>query len=207
MVTLQPSKTKIRNKVKNIPKNDKLLLSVVIPTFNHADRLDKCLTSLFQQDFPLSKYEVIIVSDDINGDTPKVLKNYSKKHPNLQIITNHEAKGSDYARNLGINVVKTNLIVFTDDDCIFPQDWLHKIAKKFQNNKVLCLQGTQQCRGKWGKFMQEGKEYLQILKKKRALDTKNLTIRRDIILQYKFDEKMQAGGDYELGQRLFEKIG
>ena len=206
MGIVQTSESVNRGKVRNSLKNDDLILSVVIPTYNHADHLDRCLNSLFKQDIPLSNYEVIVVSDDIRVEPAKVLERYLKKYPNLQVIRNHERKGSDYARILGVKQAKTKWIVFTDDDCVFPHYWLRKIAQKFQKGKVLCIQGTQECRGKWGRFMQEGEEYLQRLKKRRALDTKNLAIRRDIILQYKFDEKMHAGGDYELGQRIFKKI-
>ena len=188
------------------PVADEPVLSVVIPTYNRPNRIAACLKSLFKQDYPLSKYDVIVVNDYSSNDTPKVLEKYLNKYPNLKVIWNHERKGSDYARNLGAKEAKTKVIVFTDDDCIFPHCWLRKIAKKFENDNVLCLQGTQECRGKWGRYAQEGEEFLQILKKKRALDTKNLAIRRDIILKYKFDERIQAGGDYELGQRLFKKI-
>ena len=182
------------------------VLSVVIPAHERAYYLHKCLDSLFKQNYPLSKYEVIVIVDSSDGNAQKVLDRYLKNYPNLQVIRNAESKGSCYARNLGVKRTKGKVVVFTDSDCILPPDWLHKIARKFENRKVLCVQGTQECKGKWGKFMYEGEEAIRFMKKRRALDTKNLAIRRDLILQYKFDRKMLHCGDYELGQRLSKDI-
>ena len=179
---------------------------MVIPTYNSAFHLGNCLNSLFKQNYPLSKYEVIVVDDNSNDNTPKVLERCLKKYPNLQVIRNNENKGSNYSRNLGVKKGKGKVVVFTDSDCILPPDWLHKIAKKFENEKAVCVQGTQECKGKWGKFMYEREEAIRFFKKRRALDTKNLAIRRDLILQYKFDQKIRDCGDYELGQRLSKDI-
>ncbi len=183
-----------------------VVLSVVVPTYNRAYRLNSCLKSLFKQSFPSSKYEVIVVDDHSNDDTPKVLKKFLGNSAPLHVIRNHENKGSIHARILGVEKAKANVVVFTDSDCILPPDWLHKIAKKFENKEVLCLQGTQECRGTWGKFMYEREEAIEYYRKRKTLDTKNLALRKDLFLQYKFDMKINVAGDYELGQRLSREI-
>ena len=196
----------IRSNIKYSSVIDDIVLSVVIPTYNRAYQLDRCLNSLFKQTYPLSKYEVIVVDDDSRDNTPTVLEKYLKKYPTLQVIRNYENKGSDYARTVGVKRAKARVVIFTDSDCILPPDWLHKIAKKFENKKVLCVQGTQECKGKWGKFMYQREDTITFYKKRRTLDTKNLAIRRELFLQYKFDPKMPVAGDYELGQRLSKDI-
>lgn len=183
-----------------------VVLSVVIPTYNRGYQLDRCLNSLFKQNYPLSRYEVIIVDDHSKDSTPKVLEKYLKKYPTLQVIRNYENKGADYARTVGVERAKARVVVFTDSDCILPPDWLSKIAKKFENEKVLCVQGTQECKGKWGKFMYELEEAIAFYKKRGTLDTKNLAIKKELFLQYKFDPEMPVAGDYELGQRLSKEI-
>ena len=181
-------------------------LSVIIPTYNRGNYLDRTLNSLFKQDYPLSKYEVIVVDDASTDNTYKVLDKYLKKYSNLQVIRNNENRGSDYARTLGVKMAKARVLVFTDSDCILYPDWLHKIAKRFENERVLCVQGTQECKGKWGKFMYEGQEAIDFFKKRNILDTKNLALNRNLFLKYKFDPKMSSSCDYELGQRLSKDI-
>lgn len=181
---------------------DAVALSVVIPTYNRAYQLDSCLGLLFKQSYPRWKYEVIVVDDNSNDETPKVLGRYSMKYPNLKVIRNKENKGPYYSRNLGVSLSKGEIVIFTDSDCMFPSDWLLKMEKAFQDREVFCVQGTQEYRGKFAGLEAEGDLFLKMLQKLRGLDTKNLGIRRDLILKYRFDEACKVAGDRELGQRL-----
>lgn len=185
---------------------EELFLSVIIPAHNREHYLDLCLDSLFRQNYPSSKYEVILINDNSTDNTKKLLERYSKRYVNFNVINNSNKKGSFNARALGVKSANANIIVFTDSDCILPSDWLSKIAKKFEDSNVLCVQGTQKCEGKWGKFMHEGEKSLNILKKKRALDTKNLAIRKNLIFKYSFNDILSNTCDYELGQRISEDV-
>jgi glycosyltransferase involved in cell wall biosynthesis len=206
MIDQSSDSAKIISIPKCCSKKEELFISVIIPAYNREEYLGLCLDSLFKQSFPLLKYEVIVIDDNSTDNSKKLLENYSKKYVNLNVINNSDKNGSDHARALGIKNANADIIVFTDSDCILPSDWLSKIAKKFENRNVLCVQGTQKCEGKWGKFMHEGEKSLHILKKKRALDTKNLAIRKNLIFKHSFNKTISNTGDYELGQRLSRNI-
>ena len=185
--------------------------SIVIPTYNRADQLVSCLDSLLKQSYPLQKCEVIVVDDNSKDETQEVLSRYSRKFPNLRVIRNKENKGPYYSRNLGVSLLKGEIVAFTDSDCILPFDWLLKIEKMFQDRKVLCLQGTQKYGGKFPGVEDEGEELLKRLQKRKGMDTKNLAIRRNLILKYRFDAERSIGrgdrgGDSELGLRLNEDL-
>ncbi len=179
-----------------------IFLSVVIPTYNRACQLDNCLTSLFKQNYPWEKYEVIIINDNSNDETHKVTNKYSKKYSNVKVIKNKKNSGPYYGRNLGAKLSQGPIVVFTDDDCNFPLNWLTKIERSFQNQGISCVQGTQKYGGKDLSPEAEDEFYIEMLKKRNGLDTKNLAIRRDLILKHKFDERIRVTGDAELGLRL-----
>jgi len=183
------------------PKED-VYLSVVIPTYNRGYQLANCLDVLFKQNYPPFKYQIIVVNDNSRDETPEVLNKYSIKYLNLKVIKNKERKGPYYSRNLGAKCSKGEIVIFTDDDCMFPSNWLSKIHETFQNPEVSCVQGTQQYRGKIPSLEPEGKFYLKMLQQRRSLDTKNLAIRRSLILKYRFNEAFETSGDRELGSRL-----
>jgi glycosyltransferase involved in cell wall biosynthesis len=183
------------------PKKD-VNLSVIIPTYNRASQLNNCLSFLFKQNYPLKKYEVIVIDDNSHDETPEVLSRYSAKYSNLKVIRNIKRKGPYYSRNLGVNLSKGEIVLFTDDDCTFSDDWLLEFEKAFRNGEISCVQGTQQYRGEFPSLEAEGKFYLKMLQKQRGLDTKNLAIRRKLILKYSFDEALGTMGDRELGVRL-----
>jgi len=176
--------------------------SVVIPTYNRSHQLDQCLDFIFRQNYPLEKYEVTVVDDNSNDETTEILYKYSKNYQNFNIIRNKQRKGPYYSRNLGAKSSKGEVVIFTDDDCLVPSDWLSKVCKIFQNPSISCVQGTQLYRGKFPNLEAEGKCYLKSLQQRTCFDTKNLAIRKSLILEYRFDENFKTGGDRELGKRM-----
>lgn len=98
--------------------------SVLIPTYNRSDKLDRCLAALAHQIFPHDQYEVIVVDD---GSTdlhlPAVLEKWRHRlrfHPFYQ-----KNQGQGIARNLGIHHAKGEIIVFLGDDIMVTPTFLH----------------------------------------------------------------------------------
>lgn len=105
----------------------KVGVSVIIPTYNRKESLEKCLDSLLRQSYR-EKYEVIVVDDGSNDSTSEVVKKLQRKHKNLRYFY-QENKGPAVARNLGIKKSKGRIIAFTDDDCVVDKNWLKNIVK------------------------------------------------------------------------------
>ncbi len=105
--------------------------SIVIPTYNRAGLLEKCLSSILHQDYPKNKYEVIIINDGSIDSTEKIIKNFIKKHKNIKYFK-QKNKGHAVARNLGFSKAKYKIIVSTDDDCSVDKYWLKRIEETFK---------------------------------------------------------------------------
>lgn len=91
------------------------LLSVVIPMYNCAPVITRCLDSI---DYP--EAEIIVVNDGSKDNGAEVVNEYSIAHPNVRLI-NKENGGASSARNLGIEEAKGKYIAFIDaDDFWFP---------------------------------------------------------------------------------------
>lgn len=88
--------------------------SVVIPTFNRAASLERCLRAL-----PLD-LEVVVVDDGSTDGTPGVPERVS--HPRLRFIRKSNG-GPATARNRGTRTATGSIIVFTDDDCVPSPGW------------------------------------------------------------------------------------
>lgn len=91
--------------------------SVVIPTFNRAQVLRKCLDALAAQTH--ADYDVIVVNDGSTDETERVVQSY----PFARCI-NQPHQGGAHLLNVGWRNGTGDMILMTDDDCIGPPNWL-----------------------------------------------------------------------------------
>lgn len=89
-------------------------ISVVIPTFNRRDVVVRSLKALFEQDFPASNFEIIVVDDGSTDGTADEVRRLSA--PCRMRLIEQENSGPGAARNAGVLAVESELILFLDDD-------------------------------------------------------------------------------------------
>ena len=97
----------------------KILLTIIITNFNKEKYLNECLKSITKQ--KLEKIEIILIDDNSNDRSKKILKKYKKK---IQIIYNKKNLGPSICRNIGIKKANGLYLAFIDaDDKIY-----HKLS-------------------------------------------------------------------------------
>ncbi len=105
-------------------------VSVIVPARNEADVLPWTLGSLMKQDFP-GKWEVIVVDDRSDDDSPRVLRELTARYSNLRVVRvdeNFGASPKKQALAKGIAASSAELIVTTDADCQYHPDWLQSMV-------------------------------------------------------------------------------
>ena len=108
------------------------LISVIIATHNSEATIEKCLTSLISQTYPLEKYEIIVVDD---GSKDKSVELSKKLNVDKVIVTNPCSLG--HARNIGVKEAQGKFLAFFDSDCIAKERWIETIAKELENNDAI----------------------------------------------------------------------
>ena len=111
-------------------------ISIIIPVYNEAQNLEKCLDNIFQQ--TLKDIEVICIDDGSTDDSLKILNNYKGRYSNL-IVLQQENSGAGKARNHGIETATGEFIAFMDADDWYPSTTILKnlyIAAKYHNVEV-----------------------------------------------------------------------
>ncbi len=93
-----------------------MLFSVIIPTCNRVEQLNKCL-ALLKPDIQLINSEIyeVIVSDDSKDDSTMML--IQQKFERVKYI-NGPKRGPAANRNNGAKHAKGEWLIFIDDDCI-----------------------------------------------------------------------------------------
>jgi len=93
-------------------------LSVIIPTHNRQDALEKVLRGLERQSALEEIQEVLVVDDGSTDDTPGTVSRISKTSPLRIRLLRQDQCGQAAARNRGLREAATNLVLFLDDDII-----------------------------------------------------------------------------------------
>ena len=112
-----------RNEVKVLPR-----FSVIVPTFDRADALRRCLDSLVRLDYPWDRFEVVVV-DDGSPDPPAGVVAAFEERLDLVFLKQPNG-GPGAARNLGIGRATGDYVAFTDDDCTASPGWLRALAAR-----------------------------------------------------------------------------
>lgn len=105
--------------------------SLIVPVYNVENYLDKCLNSIFLNNY--KDYEVIIVNDGSTDNSEKIINEYVSKYSNIVYIK-QKNKGLSSARNAGIKKAKGDYILFIDSDDYIEKDLLNTLNKNLTDS-------------------------------------------------------------------------
>lgn len=94
------------------------LVSVVIPVYNTAPYLERCITSILENTY--QNLEIICINDGSIDNSLEILYQLATKDARIHIITK-ENGGVSSARNLGLDIATGEYVCFIDSD-----DWIHR---------------------------------------------------------------------------------
>ena len=115
-------------------------LSIVIPTYNGASRIARCLGALLEQTASRDA-EIVVVSDGSTDATAGVVADIVARAPQLRLIEQPNA-GPAAARNRGAIEARGHILLFTDDDCIPEPGWLQAMLAPFVDSRVVGAKGV-----------------------------------------------------------------
>jgi GT2 family glycosyltransferase len=115
---------------------DMMRFSLIIPTYRRKELLRGCLTSCREQVYPA--LEIIVVDDASPDDTSTMVRTEFPEVISLRLERN---SGPATARNRGITAASGDIIVFTDDDCLLPPDFLMRLAEGYRNHPEIAGAG------------------------------------------------------------------
>lgn len=117
-------------------------ISIVVCTFNGAERISNCLSSLVHQE-KAPKYEILVIDNASTDGTDEVVRTSlsSFSAGNWQVINENKA-GLLYARLAGLKASRYEWVLFCDDDnSLFP-DFLFKCEQAISLNSQIGVLGS-----------------------------------------------------------------
>lgn len=114
---------------------NQLKFSVIVPVYNAEKYLERCLSSLLQQDLTSDEYEVIAVNDGSCDSSEEILRSFAGKYPNLRWITTKN-RGVSEARNQGCRMAEGKYLLFVDADDSVASDSLSPIYELLERERL-----------------------------------------------------------------------
>ncbi len=104
-------------------------VSVVIPAFNRAESLRRCLASLISQVYPSDRFEIIVVDDGSTDDIATAVHEVTDGWNGRVSCLRKANGGPASARNAGIKAAIGDIVAFIDSDCSAEPDWLSQMVE------------------------------------------------------------------------------
>ena len=111
-------------------------ISVIIPFRNEQENIINNLKSIESQLYPLQKYEVIYVNDSSEDSSLEMLaKSISNKNIRVLSVPEDYSKNAHKKRAIryGIENSIGDIIVTTDADCVYHEEWLSSLINTFDS--------------------------------------------------------------------------
>lgn len=105
----------------------KILVSIIMPTYNHGDYISKAINSVINQTY--NYWELIIIDNNSSDNTELIIGSYDDKRIKHIKINNHGIIGA--SRNRGLEEAEGDLIAFLDSD-----DWWDKSKLELSLNEI-----------------------------------------------------------------------
>lgn len=96
-------------------------VSIIVPVYNSADYLRRCIDSLINQS--LKEVEIIVFDDSSIDNSIEIIEEYLENGNQLVFIKNETNIMTGAIRNMGVQMAKGKYIMFVDSD-----DWIDRMA-------------------------------------------------------------------------------
>ena len=117
---------------------DTIPLSIIIPVYNKAEYVDRCLHSILEQDY--TNFELIIIDDGSTDESANIIKQFTDSRI---IFISTANKGVSAARNRGMTEAKGQYLLFVDSDDYISPHYLSHIMQA--SSCRLCLHRSSSC--------------------------------------------------------------
>lgn len=113
------------------------LISVIVPVYNVASLLPRCVDSILAQRF--TDFELLLVDDGSKDDSGTICDNYEKQDDRIRVF--HKLNGGlSSARNCGLDAAKGTWVAFVDSDDYVGPDYLSDLYELVKQDVDLVIQ-------------------------------------------------------------------
>ena len=127
---------------KSIELDEYPMVSIMVPAHNESIVIKRTVLSLLEFDYPKDKFEIIVINDNSNDDSAKVLHEIQEKNKNRKIIVINTdnivgGRGKSNALNIGFSIASGSVISIYDADNTPEKDSLRILVENLMEDDKL----------------------------------------------------------------------
>jgi GT2 family glycosyltransferase len=188
-------------------------VTVVVPMRNEEDHIDRCLQSIFDQDYPGEQVEILVVDGMSTDSSRRIVSGFAGRHANVRLLDN-EKRIAPAAFNLGIRNAGGSMVAIIGAHCSLAPDYISNCVHYLSTREAECVGGGIENIGEgfWGQVISlamsspfgVGDAHFRYAHQERYVDTLAFgAYRREVFDKIGlFDENLVRNQDYELNYRL-----
>ena len=112
-------------------------ISAIIPTYKGQEYIGKLLDSLKNQTLNYKLFEAIFIVNGELDNTPKIIEDFIRENPEMNIVLANSEKGVCNARNVGIELASRQYTIFIDDDDFISPEYFKVLLKYSKPNRIV----------------------------------------------------------------------
>ncbi len=126
-------------------RTENLSASLLIPFRNEAENLPSLIFQLKKLSYP--NLEILLINDLSEDNSFEILLEAFREDHRVQVIPSI-GEGKKAALRTGVNLAEGELILTSDADCVFPENWVEQIRAAFSSPQTQLVAGPVQVLGR-----------------------------------------------------------
>lgn len=103
--------------------------TILIPTYNSAGKIERCLSSVTEQDYPRELVQILVADGGSTDGTPEIALGYG-----AEVVDNPRRLAEEGLRTGMSAAAGEFLVIFADDNELVGRDWLSRVAEILHEN-------------------------------------------------------------------------
>lgn len=180
-------------------------ISVIIPVYNSAAELARCLNALKQNEL-IGECEILVIDDGSDRRSDEI-EAAAREHQARYY--RQENAGPGVARNFGAKLARGGILAFIDADCLAPPEWISRLTRPLRENACAAVTScySDPVTPGWLTVFQNEDYWYRM--PSRECDTDfvnscNFAVKRDVFESCKGFPEQRVSEDMVLGMKLTE---